>query len=403
MRDHQRFERMLGARHDLSPVEEQTLDSHLDVCQACRQLAAEYRRQDAFLRSLTFPQPARSLRAGVVSRAREPGPVRRRRLAYLGLLPVAAVLAFMAFQLRAQQPGHGPASAVRLGPMNVYDGPAPGARGTTRYGAQLHHAGTPPGPKNAPGLPSSPGLQTIGRKGGLQVDTAVEGVEFTLLTAQRTYPRNAIVPVEVRVTNRSRRTVQIVSWPPATCGWHIPYLTAVGVHGVAVSALPSGFKPHCAPLYFGPAGPGTLAPGQSLSAQQYVVLITPRLRVEADVDRFNYCKPHPEYMCTPLVTHVRGKVATFRLLPSRAPQATLIGSPPTSLALHPVPPGNPELWRTGWYECAGSAGDVGGLLTHGSRIPLHLGCDARHISLHLVAGWVGRPAAVIDYVRGMKG
>jgi len=63
---HQRFIDLLAIRDFLSPGEAETLDAHLQACPACRQIAADFARQNTDLRLLQFPEPPSSLKADVL-------------------------------------------------------------------------------------------------------------------------------------------------------------------------------------------------------------------------------------------------------------------------------------------------------------------------------------------------
>ncbi len=111
----------------------------------------------------------------------------------------------------------------------------------------------------------------------LRVDTVTHGVKLSLIVPRRTYPRNALIQVTVRLQNVSRRTVLVSS----------------GINGPTVVVLDSAKQVVYSPespfmddtfmsiLGGGPRPPIKLAPHKSWTPTFFVILRGPVLQAQA--------------------------------------------------------------------------------------------------------------------------
>ncbi|MDQ2744253.1 MAG: hypothetical protein M3Z66_18435 [Chloroflexota bacterium] len=67
MKSHLLYEQMVARRHELTPPEEFTLSTHLDICERCREAADVYVEQDHVLRRLGNSRPS-TVRRHVLAR-----------------------------------------------------------------------------------------------------------------------------------------------------------------------------------------------------------------------------------------------------------------------------------------------------------------------------------------------
>lgn len=423
MTDHDLVRDTLAMREGLSSEDEDRLATHLASCAPCRELEAEYARQDAFLRSLRLPQPPVTFEAGVL------GAVHRHAVRYgrpwrhlagvltAAALVVLAVVAAVTVRERSSRSALAPAAdrAPQYGPnRGVLDSGASG-RGATQssprpvQGAPKEARPAPQVPSSGKGLGRSAVPRSAGALAGGPWSTSwSHGLKLSIALAPVAVPRGAVVSVQVRLWNMRDRPVQVVGAPQESgCGNRRPGVEVVDRRGRAISPLPLAPRSPCPVQPVGPGGAGYLLPGQSIATRTYAVLVTPRVRPAANVI---LCSGKRARGCTNRASvAVTGRPAVVRLKPRQGTTIALHGSPPTTFTVHPVRP-NAQLWWSGWFSCDGtSAGGptyTFGRFGPGDRAvrssgtePLGTalaGCNPRRLAIHLIAGWVGHTADAVN-------
>ncbi|HZU11866.1 MAG TPA: zf-HC2 domain-containing protein [Chloroflexota bacterium] len=119
---HDQIRDLLARRTELTPLEDATVQAHLEGCPECRIAARDYDRQMAALRSLPLVPPPPVLRDRIMAEIQRP-PARRFRMVY-GLGPLAA------------------AAVIALGVMSFHHAPHPTASSRQTLGAT--HTPLPP-------------------------------------------------------------------------------------------------------------------------------------------------------------------------------------------------------------------------------------------------------------------
>ncbi len=411
MRRHGAFRHLLAERAGLAPAQAARLQAHLQECAECRELAAEYARQDAFLRTLAIPEPGPALRHGVFRRVAElPRPARRVPRRLLVFAPLAVAVLVLSTMLVRHGSGGKPAAmkaATHLvnGGRDHYLTPSFGAQAPASSHAPISsQAG-----EAIPASPLTPPFDaSLGR---FQSGRNTDGLRITLETARNSYPRYALVPVRVVVYNLSADFVRIESDRSLGCAEYHPDVAAIDDHGAVIEPLPVTGRPipHC-PISspFSPAySAGQLGPGGLLVATVYTVLMARHLRASMIVHRFHGCNPNgPDCRAQDSVAH--GSLATFHLQPPDSPRVVLHGTPPTTMTLLRAPRNHGPLWVDGWFRCASPArfhyvtseGGVGVQPAErgGTRVSLPLaGCYPPRTMFHAVAGWLNHSVAFINY------
>ena len=420
MTEHELYRDMLAMQGELSTGEQESLASHLEECATCRELGGEYGRQDAFLRALSLPEPPLTLRAGVLGRAHRSSSRRWWRHG-LGLLSAAAVIALIVA-----------AAHAGMGSNTGKAGFVPNKPGLTHPGAKARGAASAPVIEAAPQLPSTRkgaafGTSQPSNQGDVAAGSAYEasatsrsnGLLLTLSlprscpvfscpAAARIYYRGAVIPVTVTARNVSKHLMSIYGVAqPGECWSGKPEAEVVGNNGQALSAWNANNWPE-------PACPilssdrSLLYPGQQVRATVYVVLRSNRVRAVAYVRSFNNCDPRTKNGCRGELMRVQGSVVTVALLKAQAPRIQLRGNPPTKALVQPA--ASSPLWSDGWYRCRGSAsvtwtaseGRLGSpsAVRRSTVVSLPLvGCDPKHLEIHLAAGFLYHPVGRLDYAR----
>ena len=410
MKRHDAFRHLLSERAGLSPAPAARLQAHLRECAECRELEAEYARQDAFLRTLAIPEPGPALRHGVFRRvAQLPGQPRRMPRRLLVFAPLAVAVLVLSAVVARQGDGSKPA-AIRParhfvnGGRDHYANPSFGPQAPASSHAPMSSQA---GPQAIPASPLSPPLDTsLGR---FQSARRTDGLRIALSTARNSYPLYALVPVQVSVQNLSGDFVQIEADRSSACNDYQPSVAAIGDHGEVVDPIPEGPIPSCPLIPFNsPTNrPGLLGPGRTLNFTLYTVLMARYLRASMMVHRFRGCNPGAPG-CRPLDSDAHGSLAIVHLQPPDSPRAVLHGRPPTMMTLVGAPRNHGPLWVDGWFGCAspahshyiGSEGGVGIQPAErgGTRVSLPLaGCYPPRTVLHAVAGWPNHSVAFINY------
>ncbi len=413
MRRHGAFRHLLAERAGLAPAQAARLQAHLQECVECRELAAEYARQDAFLRTLPIPEPGPALRRGVFQRvAQLPRPkygrVSPRLLVFAPL--VVAVLVLSTMLVRHGSGGKPaamkPATHLVNGGLDHYRNPSFGPLAPPSSHAPISSQG---GAQAVPASPLVPPLDaSLGRFRSARM---TDGLRITLSTARNAYPLYALVPVHVTVQNLSADFMQIESDRSLGCADYHPSVAAIGEHGEVVEPLPVTGRPmpSCPMIPFNSPTYrlSLLGRGKTLDATLYTVLMTRHLRAGMIVHRFHGCNPNgPD--CRPQDSAAHGSLATFHLHPPDSPRVVLRGTPPTTMTLVGAPRNHGPLWVDGWFGCASpdrfhfitSEGGVGVQPAEraGTRVSLPLaGCYPPRTTFHAVAGWLNHSVAFINY------
>jgi hypothetical protein len=418
--EHELYRDMLAMRDELSTGEKESLAAHLEECAICRELGGEYGRQDAFLRALSLPEPPLTLKAGVLGRAHRTSSRRWWRHG-LGLLSAAAVIAMIVA-----------ATHAGMGSNTGKAGLAPHAPRLTHAGAKARGASSAPVIEDAPQLPSTRkgagfGTSQPSNQGDLAAGSAYEasatsrsnGLLLTLSlprscpvfscpAAARLYDRGAVIPVTVTARNVSKHVMGVTGPAPALeCQNGKPGVEAVGKNGHALTALNdvNGPQASCPAV---PTGKPYLYPGQRMRVQTYVVLISNRVRAEADIISFNSCDPRTTNGCRGEQIAVQGPVVSVALRNVAPARLKLEGNPPAKALVQPT--ASSPLWSDGWYRCRGSAsvtwtaseGRLGSpsAVRRSTVVSLPLvGCDPKHLEIHLAVGFLYHPVAHLVYVR----
>jgi len=412
---HRAFRHLLSERADLAPATAAELRAHLQECAECRELSAEYARQDAFLRTLTIPEPGTALRRGVLQRvAQLPRqryrPVSPRLLVFAPLAVAVLILSTMLVRHSAGGKSTATAPATPVRRLNHsadrYQNPSFGAEApTSSHAPMLGRAGTQ-------AIPASPLIPPLDANSGrFQSSRITDDLRITLSTARNSYPLYALIPVRVTVQNLSPDSVQIESGQSVDCTGYHPSVAAIGDHGEVIQPLPTTgrFIPSC-PMVL-PDSPtysrSLLGPGGVLDATVYTVLMARHLRAGMIVHRFHGCNPIASG-CHPHDSSALGSLATVHLQPPDSPGVVLHGRPPATMILVGAPRKHGPLWVDGWYSCASSArfhsvSSEGGIGVQpaergGTRISLPLaGCYPPKTVLHAVAGWPNHSVVFINY------
>jgi hypothetical protein len=237
-----------------------------------------------------------------------------------------------------------------------------------------------------------------------QVSVTVRGVTLSLFVPRRTYPRNALVRMTVRVKNGSRDSMTVQSSACRADG-PSPAVRVLDAHGRVVfpPALP---EPPLGDFPCPVPPPPLLLPGHVATRQFYVILRANRVRavVTSDVDG---------ELKTPLVP--------IRLLSAPSPHLRLSTSPWLHAdVVGATGRGKGRLYYTDWYTCvtkygtraAGQQftvslpGETGGVLptltglvmdwTRVSGTRIRPGCP-HPLQWHVAAGWLGQPIASLTY------
>ncbi len=412
MRRHGAFRHLLAERAGLAPAQAARLQAHLQECVECRELAAEYARQDAFLRTLPIPEPGPALRRGVFQRvAQLPRPkygrVSPRLLVFAPL--VVAVLILSAVLVRHGAGGKPAAMKARHLPRanagaDHYRNPSFGPLAPPSSNAPISSQGVPQAIPASPLVPPlDAGLERF------QGARTTDGLRITLSTARNAYPLYALVPVHVTVQNLSADFMQIESDRSSACNDYHPSVAAIGDHGEVVEPLPEGPIPSCPLIPFNSptTRPGLLGPGRTANAILYTVLMARHLRASMIVHRYHGCNPNAPG-CHPHDSDAHGSLATFHLQPADSPRVALHGTPPTTMTLVGAPHNHGPLWVDGWFSCASPArfhfitseGGVGIQPAErgGTRVSIPLaGCYPPRTMFHAVVGWLNHSVAFVNY------
>ncbi len=282
MKRHGTFTKLLALRRSLAPEEDAKLTRHLMRCRSCRELAGEYKRQDAFLQSLELPSPTPQLRRVVFDRIdrpvayREPrradGDVRpyrrgRRRRLGLRLAPAALALALAATLVHVTTQPSGAPSAQP-------------AATSLKFATQQR-------PAEPPAFAPATDASSYRRPNAAAVQTVAGGLMLTLSIARTAYAKNALVPVTVRLKNVSRHSVRIA--PGGTpCATPAPWAEVTTVRGNVLYPPPfqGDFVPECAR----PEPERSLAAGETILSHFQVILRDRYLRAVVAIPSLCGCR-----------------------------------------------------------------------------------------------------------------
>lgn len=411
MRRHDAFRHLLADRAGLAPAQADRLQVHLQECVECRELAAEYARQDAFLRTLPIPEPGPALRRGVFQRVAELPRPKYGRVSLRLLVFAPLVVAVLVLSAVLARHGSGsrpvavkPATHLVNSGRDHYQNPS--------FGAQAAASSHAPIPSQA--IPASPLFPPLDASlGRFRSARTTDSLRITLETARNAYPLYALVPVHVTVQNLSPDPVQIEPDRSFGCTEYHPSVAPIGDHGEVVEPLPVTGRPmpSCPMMPFNSPTYrlSLLGRGKTLDATLYTVLMTRHLRAGMMVHRFHGCNPNGPG-CRPQDSVAYGSLATFHLQPPDSPRVALRGSPPTTMTLLRAPRNHGPLWVDGWFRCASasparfhyvtSEGGVGVKPAErvGTRVSLPLaGCYPPRTTFHAVAGWLNHSVAFVNY------
>lgn len=244
----------------------------------------------------------------------------------------------------------------------------------------------------------SPSMQKADAHRGLAERSSVtsHGVRLSLSVPRSTYPRNALVQVDIAVRNVSNKTVLV----PTSCTGDNPAAQVLRRDGMVTypPALPlmPGTEPSCQML----SPPVPLRPGRTITGKHYVVLRGNSLRAVVNFDLL----PGVTSQSNAAVVRVTTPSVRVRLIHRPAPHIKLTGAP----ALHAYVTGasasnqGPLLYMD-WYRCQNiQATTIGGHVATWTPDPqtpvLVPGCD-EPVEWHAAAGWLGQPVAYLNYVR----
>jgi hypothetical protein len=230
-------------------------------------------------------------------------------------------------------------------------------------------------------------------RSSIRVSATLHGIRLTLVVPGRTFPRNALIWVDVRLTNLTRTNVPIPQL--SDTGWPCSPNTVEVFDDHNIVLYPPAVRvKRGEPLPLNPPCPAPdpsskqLHPGESASGSDLVILRAPSIHatVQEGHDRIT----------TPTVR--------FNLKRSRSLHVSLVRNSGGIRATVPSVNGTRRqvfvnsLWQCnqgglirvssgGWSEQAGSA--------------IHAGCAAPAI-WYATVGYLNRPIGVVDYVRGRR-
>lgn len=368
MTEHESIQNLLALREGLSPDEEEQVRAHLRGCRQCDVVAAEYARQDAFLRAIALPEPSSALRQGVYERVSRPrnkvwwSPVRGRLLsAALGSIAVALIAAVLVHLSAGRK------SAAVQSPRAAAPAPAFGPLAPSHQGAN----------KAAYLSMAAPTVTTISH-----------GVKLSLIVPGSVYPQNALVPVTLVLRNVSKRTILPSRGNDLICGTRAPWAQVVTPGGNVLypPAMPAGGGPSCGAWPMGPQ----LSPGHLVRRQFLVVLRSNRIRGVVSLPG-----PYGEDI------RVQTAPVQVRLIRDTPPRVRLVRSPGVYADIRPGSPSWSGPLRYVYYWACGADGGLQEGLDQWMTVRatrFEPGCTHPY-QWDLVAGWLGHPVATIDYRR----
>jgi hypothetical protein len=446
--EHDECRDLLAMRRELSVDDEERLTTHMHVCRECRELAAEYAWQDAFLESLLLPALPQTFEAGVL------GGVQSRRVPHhlplwrhgLGMFSAAAVILVIvltAAQVSTAGTPQGAAAGERAvlqsgvnfadpyavnsagrpiptprahadGPAIVY-GPSRKVNGKDQLGA-FDGAVSSPATGSASTSESVPWVQAAPNNGPMingpflpRVQSISHGLLLTLTLEDADVAQGSVVPVDIEIRSLTPGVIQIAGGPRIVgCPLPAPGVESVDAQGHPVAPLPPVPSLACNDGSFSQGSGAYLRYGDVVKLRAHTVLMTDRMRTAVEVDEFGRCDPRRTDDCPVHRVHITGADLSLHLTSRPAPRPTVYGFPPTAVTI-PAPAGVPHtLWMAGWFECTRAAGPVtteqgpivpgGEAVQRSNTVQLPIGgCSRRSLRIHALFGWIGSPVARLDY------
>lgn len=234
--------------------------------------------------------------------------------------------------------------------------------------------------------------------GSFSVQRASHGLKLTLTLPTNVYPMNALIRVRIDIRNVSRRVVYLDQWGAPCEGLN-------GFNDPGVEVLDGAGKQMYPPAIFGfplpPCAPQpnrklrTVQAGHTLSRQVYAILRGSRIR--ASVSTTNATTPSSSGSTFRVTT----PSLNLHLTAGARPHADVhTVAPDISADIQPSGPVQGPLRYIAWNQCpAGSTATSGTVsAVWASAHGTHLSPSCSPVNTWaVVAGWVGRPVAEIQY------
>lgn len=259
-------------------------------------------------------------------------------------------------------------------------------------------------------MPTRAVVASSGADRALRVDTVSRGIEVSLMMPHSVYPSGALTRATVRVRNLSGRIVTVLpGYTDRNCAVDNPQVQSLTFGGVvayppAMRAIDPGLVPPCTgggstPLSeVGRYAP--LRPGAAVQVNSLIIVRGPTVRVLASVAPLvSGNLPGPAFT-------VVGRTTRLRLVQAAGPRIESCSARYDCLRV--VPPAGARVASSLYYayavRCQDAKGTVAyaqvGRLEQTSGRVLHIGCGARPVELHVVAGWLDQPVATMNLLQG---
>lgn len=224
-----------------------------------------------------------------------------------------------------------------------------------------------------------------------QVSTVSHGLSLTLTIPAAGYPHDALVRITLRMQNISHGDIGLLG-------------SDVQVLSTSRQVLyPPSVPPTIEPKGVKPTAPLRFHPGQVTVEHEYIVLRGPYVRARVWLGKLGKRYVPPFTQRPAVVT----RPVRITLLQGEPPTITVTISPMVSAEVHPVRPETGPLLYALSYLCTQADGaTIGGGAEWARARSRHIAIVdtvCASLELHLVAGWLNRPVATIDYVKQALG
>jgi len=222
--------------------------------------------------------------------------------------------------------------------------------------------------------------------------TESHGLQITLTVTAPSFPLDSLAQTTITLRNLTKQSIGIVN---SICTGQSTHTEVLNKRGTPYPwPLPTYPLPCPVPL------PTPLGPGKTLSTQSVVYLLSGTLRADLTVNVSNSSFDYVD---------VTGKVLKLGVFSSEPEHATFAAQPGSdgafTASIWPVPKNAGKLYYAEDEVCRGNQGGEidGGLAnawqsTSSTSVSTDiLGPSCRHEEWHLIAGWLGYPAAKLDF------